>query len=298
MTKIIRIWISSLIALGTIGSSEAQESRPPECDISIPSPLCDGTPSEPVTKPAPIPFNVLDSHTRRAHVTKAPEMADLPPVEGVINVTVQRVEDPGLPDPPMPPLLPATSPDASLARDEVEKLQETAGKTYLIMLSATVYNHSRTLLRISPPGAIEGQVCAWSNVDFNHFSAFSNFTVTEPDGTVNDYGLFMGIGNEEALSPDVDQPQVPNLPDLSVIGPQFSVIEGAVEGDAVKILSQLHDLYRKEGAKLELAFHAREKAHAERKAYLLANPPVPEDVTIQVWKRDVPLSQSKPGGVR
>lgn len=36
---------------------------------------------------------------------------------------------------------------------------------------------------------------------------------------------------------------------------------------------------------MEAAYHAREQARAERKAYLLANPPVPEDVTIRVWRR-------------
>ena len=50
-------------------------------------------------------------------------------------------------------------------------------------------------------------------------------------------------------------------------------------------LYQIHDLYRKEGVRMAAAFHAREKANAERKAYLLANPPIPENIVIRFWKR-------------
>jgi hypothetical protein len=267
-------------------------------NFSIPDPLSDGTPSEPPTKPAPISFKVLNSHTKRVHVTEAPEMADLPPVQGVINITVQRVEDPGLPAPPLPAPIPATSSDDSAVSEQIEELEETYGDSFMIMLSATVYNHSRTLVTVSATGTSEGEVVAWSNLDFNHFSAFSSFTVKEPSGVVHNHSLLMGIGNEEELQPDSEKTQIPNLPDLATGGPSFSIIEGGTHRDAVKILTQLHDLYRNEGVRLEAAFHASNKAHAGRKASVLANPPVPEDVTIQVWKRDVPLSQSKPGGVR
>ena len=51
-------------------------------------------------------------------------------------------------------------------------------------------------------------------------------------------------------------------------------------------LSQVHDLYRKEGVRMEEAYHAREKANAERYAYLLKNPPVPDDIVIRFWQRD------------
>ena len=65
-------------------------------------------------------------------------------------------------------------------------------------------------------------------------------------------------------------------------------------------LAQVHDLYRKEGVRMEEAFQAREKAHAERKAYLLANPPVPGDVTIRFWKRPPSPKRDNPeaGGTR
>jgi hypothetical protein len=287
--------------------ASAQVSPPPEWDISIPGPLCDGTRAEPSPPQKPIDFKILSSFTKRVHVTEAPEMHDLPPVEGTINVTVQRVEDPGLPDPPSPPPLPATTPDDPEVVQRINELREQHRGTDLVFLSATVYNHTCTLLQIYPNGKMEGEISVWTNIDFNHFSGFSTYQVKEADKTVSDYGVLMGIGNCDTPRSsewfarqfsDADRKTIAALPDIAVSGPSYSVIGGDTQGEAMKILTQLHDLYRKEGVRLEAAYHAREKAYAERKAYLLANPPVPKDVTIQVWKRDFPLSQSKPGPVR
>lgn len=226
-------------------------------------------------------------------VTKAPEMPDLPPIKGVINVTVQLVKDPGLPDPPPPlPALPPSDP-AVVAR--LAEARRNYRGTELVFLSATVYDHSRTLLRIYPNGKADGEIIAWSNLDFNQFGGFASYRVTASDGTFHDYGLLMGIGNENAAAmaqrlarfgKDYDKPQIPKLPDLAVYGPAFLVIEGQENGEAMATLTQVHDLYRKEGARIEDAFHGREKAYAQRHAYLLAHPPVPENVEIQFWKRD------------
>jgi hypothetical protein len=79
-------------------------------------------------------------------------------------------------------------------------------------------------------------------------------------------------------------PEIPALPDLASSGPTFVVVGGQADGKAMDVLSQVHDLYRKEGVRMEAAYHAREKARAERKAWLLANPPVPEDIVIRYWK--------------
>jgi len=282
----------SLALLGGALSSQGEEAAS-HWDVEIPVPLANGTPSQPTPKPEPINFEVLTSRTKKMAVTEAPEMSALPPIKGTINVTVQMVKDPGLPDPPPPlPALPPSDP-AVLAR--MEELRKNYRGTELVFLSATVYDHSRTLLRIYPNGNVAGEISAWSNVDFNHFSGFSTFRVKESDGTFRDYGLLMGIGNadtrqmRERLAQhghDYDEPETPALPDLAASGPSFVVADGPQDGEAMDTLSQIHDLYRKEGVRMEEAFHAREKAYAERKAYLLANPPVPKDVAVQFWKRE------------
>jgi len=273
----------------------AQEQAKPEWDVEIPEFISDGAPSTPAPKPEPIDFKVLTSHTQRMQVTEAPEMADLPPIKGTINITVQMVKDPGLPDPPPP--LPALPSDDPAVIAKMEEIRENYRGTELVFLSATVYDHSRTLLRIYPNGKVDGEISAWSNVDFNHFCGFSTFRVKESDGTFQDFGLLMGIGNTDTYRTrkrltehghDFAQPVIPEMPDLAFSGPSFVVVDGEKNGEAMDTLAQVHDLYRKEGARMEEAFHAREKAYAERHAYLLANPPVPDDIVIRFWKRDQP----------
>ncbi len=283
-----------LALLGGLLPLHSQENIPLKWELEIPGPVSDGTRAEPALKSEPIDFKVLTSQTQRMEVTEAPEMPDLPPIEGTINVTVQMVADPGLPDPPPPlPELPPNDP-AVLAR--MEELRKNHRGTELVFLSATVYDHSRTLLRIYPSGKIEGEITAWSNIDFSHFCGFSLFRVKSPDGRIQDIGLLMGIGNTDtyqtrkrlarAKQGHYQEPEIPEMPDLAVGGPSFVVIEGQKDGEAMTTLIQTHELYRKEGARMEEAYLAREKAHAERHAYLLANPPKPEDIVIRFWQRD------------
>ncbi len=266
-------------------------------DVEIPRPITYGTPSAPPPQPESIDFKVLNSRTKRMNVTEAPEMPDLPPITGTINVTVQIVEDPKLPDPPPP--LPVLPPDDPAVIARMAELRENHRGTELVFLSATVYDHNRTLLRIYPNGRVGDSVTAWSNVDFHHFSGFSTYRVKDAqDGTLYDFGLLMGIGGidtrhwkeiAKARGIDYNGPEIPKIPemtDLAVGGPSFVVIEGDAKSPAMDILEQIHDLYRKEGARMEEAYHAREKARAKRKAYLLANPPKPEDIVIKFWERD------------
>lgn len=70
----------------------------------------------------------------------------------------------------------------------------------------------------------------------------------------------MGIGNADTYKMrqrfarhghDYDDPEIPELPDLAVTGPSFLVIEGQTNGEAMDTHSQVHDLYRKEGVKMD-----------------------------------------------
>ena len=285
LTKLQKRLFWMIIAFGSLPLVSGQDSHI-KFDVAISGPISDGSFAQPAPKSEPLDLKVLTSHTKRGYVTEAPEIPDLPPVEGMINVTVQRVQDPGLSAPPSPPQIATPINEDSELMQQMGELQETGGDTFPIMLSATVYDHSRSLLTLSPNGTTGDQITAWSNVDFNHYSAFSTFRVTEANGAEREFALFMGIGNEEAVAPDGDQPEIPRLPDLAVGGPSFSVIEGDPQGEAMKILTQLHDLYRKDGRRMEAAFHASEKAYAERKAFLLANPPKPKDIVIRFMEKD------------
>ncbi|WP_367870777.1 hypothetical protein [Luteolibacter sp. Populi] len=279
--------------------ADAQEAAP-KWDVEIPVPIADGTPSQPAPEPEPIDFTVLSSRTTRVEVTEAPEMPGLPPVEGTINITVQKVADPNLPAPPPP--LPALPPDDPAVLARLEQMRASYRASTIAFLAATVHDGSRTLLRIYPNGGPNEAVTAWSNLDFNHFSGFSDYRVHGADGQEHRVSLLMGIGNINTAAMTqlaarhgvaYEPPQIPSVPDLAAGGPAFTVVEGQANTAAMEILEQLHDLYRKEGVRMAAACQAREIARAARKAELLANPPKPRDVTIQVWRtggKPVPTS--------
>lgn len=298
MNKIASSFLS--IALFTASPATAQDpsTAVPPIDQTEPAAtgletqitggISDGKPGLPASEPEPIEFEVKSSITRRVHVVESPEMPGLPAPEGKINITVQLVKDLKLPDPPPP--LPALPPDDPAVLARLAELRESYRETELVFVSATVYDHSRTYLRCYPSGGGDRkEISGWSNLDFNHFSGFATYQVKGADGETREYGLLMGIGNEDTLQRaellakherTYEAPEIPQLPDLATNGPAFVVTEGETsDAEAMALIEGMHDLYRVEGARMEEAYHARAKAYEERKAYLLANPPKPNDVT-------------------
>jgi len=288
-------------AMASVRSQDAVSSdNTVVSEASIPGPISDGTPSLPPPEPEPIPFQVETSVTKRVHVVESPEMPGLPAPEGDINITVQLVKDPGLPDPPAP--MPPAPPDDPAVLARMAELVEKYRETQLVFVSATVYDHSRTFLRCYPSGnGHREEISAWSNLDFNHFSGFATFEVKGTDGETRQYGLLMALGNEEIertrlreqrlAEHDIEfEPvEIPQLPDLATSGPAFVVTEGdTTDRESMELIEGMHTLYKAEGPRMEEAYHARIKAYEDRKAYLLANPPKPKDVTIQFWSRENP----------
>lgn len=267
-----------------------------ETEAQIIGGVSDGKPSPPPPRPEPMEFEVERSLTKRVHVVESPEMPGLPAPEGDINITVEVVKDPGLTDPPPP--LPALPPDDPAVIARLAEFGAKHPETQLVFVSATVYDHSRSLIRCYPSGNGHRGISAWSNLDFNHFSGFATYQVKGVDGEPREYGLLMGIGNEDTQQMTewlakhdrtYEAPDIPSLADRAVSGPAFVVIEPeTADPEAMELLEGMHNLYRVAGARMEEAYHARIKATAERRAYLLANPPVPADVRIQIWKRNVP----------
>ncbi len=274
-----------------------------EAEAQITSAISNGTPSPLKSKPTPLEFKVERSMTKRVHVVESPEMPGLPAPEGTINVTLQLVKDPGLPDPPPP--VPSLPPDDPTVSANPGELTEQYWASQLLFLSATVYDHSRTYFRCAASGVgNRKEICGWSNLDFNHFSDFASYQLKGADGEVRGYDLLMGIGNENTRSAagssmetdgTTETPVIPKLPGLATSGPTFVITEGdTTDRETMELVEGLHSLYHAEGARMETAYHARIKAYEERKAYLLANPPKPKDVTIQFWKR----TQPSPRGVQ
>ena len=269
-------------------------TAPETTRAAIPSPISDGKPSPPPLPVQKPDFHIASTLTKEVDVVEAPEMPGLPAVQGTITLTVHTVTDPGLPDPPPPlPPLPVTDPEV------MARLAEMSAKhkqTEIVFLSATVYDHKRTLLRCYPNREAGKEITAWSNLDFNHFCGFGDFEATGADGEVRKYALHMGIGNENTARRgawlaskgiEYQEPQIPALPDDM---PAFVVQSENPDPESITLLEDLHALYRTEGKRMAEACAAREEAHEERKAYLLANPPKPKDVTIHFWKREKPAA--------
>lgn len=268
----------------------AQEVRtPPASTVAvIPAPIFDETtsePSAPVVKPD---FRVEVTQAKRLYVVEAPPMPGLPSVEGVITLTVQSVADPGLPDPPPPAA--SVLPEDAEHHGRYAEVDGVRVESHFAFVSATVYDSSRTRLVCQGHGGIA--VTAWSNIDFNHFSGIAAFEATGANGVTRGYHFLMGIGNEDtgrlrklAVRREIERemPEIPVLPDGA---PAFVIESENPDPESVRLIEDLHALYRDEGREMAAISAAREKAYEERKAHLLANPPKPKDVTVRFWKRD------------
>ena len=285
-------------APGGESNGAAAATAPATTEATIPGDISDGSPSPPPPPVEKPDYRILSTQVKQMEVVKAPEMPELPPVEGTVTITVHTVSDPGLPDPPPP--LPALAADDPQVQSRLAEMRANHGETRILFLSATVFDHSRTFLRcfLTGTGNAGKEITAWSNLDFNRFCGFGEFEAKGADGEVRKYALLMAIGNEDtarrcaslaAKGIENDGPVIPALPDDK---PAFLIQTEDPDPAGVTLVEDLHALYRCEGARMAEACAAREKAREERKAFLLAHPPKPEDVTIHFWKREKPTSGS------
>ena len=297
----------------TTSDTSANDTPPPATpaaagETAIIGPIADGTPSPPAPEPQLPDFRVKRTLVKRVMREEPSGVPDLKPVRKLVTATMQLVEDPHLPaPPPPPPPLDINDPAVLAWKAKVGALYQ---KTEFVFVSATVYDHQRTLLRWWPnrdpdaemtmklaPVPVLGrwpngdplvEVTAWSNIDFNHLCGFSDYTYNG-----RRYSLVMGVGNQNTdtmekwaqRSGRVYSP--PEFPDLPADGPGFVVTKGDTsDTHAMEIMTGLHELYKVEGARMKAAYEAREQASIEREAYLRANPPQPQDVVIRFWRRD------------
>jgi len=240
-------------------------------------------------------FRIQSTQVKLVDVVESPPMPGLPPVEGTITLKVHSVADPGLPEPvhALPPRekQPVFFNDPQ-ALEHLARLEEEKQRNRFAFVSATVYDRSRTRLRFHSSGEGHNAVTAWSNIDFNHFSGCGSFEAVGANGETRSYQLMLSIGNEDteqrrawlaAKNIKWDVPEIPALPDGA---PVFVIVTEDPDPESVKLIEDLHALYRDEKEQMAQLTAAREKAYEERKAHLLANPPKPKDVTVHFWKRD------------
>ena len=233
-----------------------------ESGAKLVSPVADGTPV------LPAPSKELPAFTVRS--TTVRQLEDR-------KIIMQRVSDPGLPDPPPPP--PATKEELEALRASPEWHQRIADhkESKSILLSASVVDGKATFVRWYHDGE---EFQAWSNVNFNHLSGFAEF-----ESNRTRYSFIMAVGDiSTAKGGKSEWPGKP--PELGVDYPAFTLIKGdQSKGDALAMMIALHDLYENEQDKLVAAHKGPLRASAEREAWLRANPPQPQDTVIQFWPR-------------
>lgn len=292
------------VVLGLSGVLYGENGNPQAVTISaetgIPGMIADGTPAPPPPENPPVQFNVLSSVIKRVEVSESPEQPGLPAPQGTINMTVQLVEDPGLLpiESPLPPEVDVNDP---AIQEQISQAREKFKETKILLISASVYGGTKTLLKVYPNGVGRRQVTVISNVDFNDFSGFATWQVkgVDADGAeeVRQYANVMALGNSNSgelsrIAGDHGL-EAGKIPTVQTGGePAFAVIEGE-DAEAMQAVADLHELYRVEGLRMRAARISRERAYEERKAYLLANPPKPKDVVIRYWKTP---SITKQGG--
>ena len=289
--KTLRIIPLLIGAACLFGQGFAQDIRtaPATTVAALPEPVSVVAPPIPVPPAVKPDFQIESTQVKLIEVVEAPPMTGLPPVEGTMKLTVHTVTDPGLPEPAPPAVAPNPNPAETDATWPIELFEET----HIVSISATVYDRSRTLLVFHSIGGGK-PVTAWSNIDFNHFCGLGSFEAKGVNGPTRNYHLMMGIGNEDAaqLAENPEGPQIPTIPDGT---PAFRIVTENPDPAAVKLVEDLHALYRTEGARMAADVAARDKENKERKAYLLANPPKPKDVTVHFWKRE-PSAANPEGG--
>jgi hypothetical protein len=214
------------------------------------------------------------------------------PAEGR-SIIVQKTEPPpGYVPPPVnppPAPLPAVPSEEFLAKARAAAANRPRMK--ILHFSATVYplgsvqdGRKATLVRWTHD---RQNYQAWSSIDWNHFRALGHFA--SADGKTI-YSCLMGIGDATRWR---QRPGSPVPPDFQPGEIAFRLIEGDDANQAaIADLEILHTLYRADGHRLKLAHEIREKAIAERQAWLEANPPQPQDIIVRHWDVTPPAPES------
>lgn len=245
----------------------------------------DGPPAPVTPGGEPPEFEVLESRTEKALREEPAPLPDMEPVRKVVDVTVQVVKDPQLPEPA------ETGPVAADPERAAELRARLAARqrTVFLSLSAAVHDHEATLLRWWPRGNRGPQYTAWSNVDWELLAGHGKIV---HEGV--EYQLFIGLHLEDSAArrrlaerfgkPYVPVP-IPALPPDETAA--FVVTEGdAADTAATAAITALHGYFQAHRQELVAARDARKEAQRQREAQLRANPPEPENVHLRIWKRE------------
>ena len=252
----------------------AQEAEDSDLYVAkIVGDLSDGSSVPPVEAVEPPDFRVRSSQVQQKADHK---------------LIFQMVEKPVLLEKKKPAASEPTEEELQAMRERVEEAlpQEAAPK--FVVLSATIYDQQISYVQwLFEKKNFE----AWSNLNFNHLSGFTQF-----QGRGQKYTVMMALTNSTAKYLEQSATEYPEelrfqapegLTSLEEWGPGYMLVAGDESNDeAMKLMDALHDLYDNEGSRLKAACEERERNRIQREEELRRNPPVKEDVTIHMWKKN------------
>jgi len=200
---------------------------------------------------------------------------------GEQKTILQKVRDPNL------RVQPTLEPEVHAPTANGSQSQATGGlaapagvETFLVMVSATVYNHERTFVSWTIIGQ-EGKAQeyeAWSNVDFNLLSGFTSYEV---EGI--QYGLSMGV-RDAGDTPD-DRRLLRTAPKFPQGKASYILTKGEIHDRVAETaIRGLHEIYRQDSQRLREAYRGRERARLAHERIEKASPPPAEEVTIRYWQ--------------
>jgi hypothetical protein len=88
--------------------------------------------------------------------------------------------------------------------------------------------------------------------------------------------------------------QLPKIPTFLAGKATFQIIgETQPAPEDIAAIQSLHDLYNNEHQRLLTAYQGREQARKQQEAYLKANPPQPQNITLHYWRSEHRTSNVK-----
>lgn len=214
------------------------------------------------------------------------------------TITIRQIKPIALPPPPPPAETTVAEADAEFSQ-RLAEYREAHPKNELLFLGATVFRSKdsppRTLVRYWPAGTGES-VTFWSSADFALIAgAIQSFV----DSAGETHSMIMGWGNVDidrmselraAKGLEYDAPDMPDFPEGKAT---YQIVGNQPTAEELVAIQSLHDLYNSEFERLKTAYEGREKARIQREAELKANPPKPQDITLNYWRTEKPASEGK-----
>ena len=87
-------------------------------------------------------------------------------------------------------------------------------------------------------------------------------------------------------------PEIPLFPEGKA---SFQILGKQPAAEVLTAIQSLHDLYNNEHARLLTAHQGREQARLAHEAELKANPPQPQNITLNYWRTEKPATAAKGG---